>query len=214
MLLKLTTALLLLAALPAAAQEKKNDEKQEEKKEEKLAPAVLGKPAPDFTLNDVDGKPVKLSDFKGKLVVLEWFDQECPYCQYAYGESGPLAELPERMKKQGVVWLTIHSGTSAKPEAMKKFAQERKLTAPMLIDADGKVGTAYAAKRTPHCFVIDEKGVLRYRGALDNAPMGKVSDKETKTNYVESAVNALKNGKAVTTQETKPYGCPVKYAKG
>ncbi|MBI5363492.1 MAG: redoxin domain-containing protein [Planctomycetes bacterium] len=187
--------------------------KKEPKKEEKLAPAEVGKPAPDFTLTDVDGKLVKLSDFKGKIVVLEWFNQDCPYCQYAYGDAGPLKELPERMTKRGIVWLSINSGTSANADAAKKFLAARKSNARVLLDADGKVGTAYAAKTTPHCYVVDEKGVLRYRGALDNAPMGQVADRESKTNHVEAAVNALENGKAVTRQETKPYGCPVKYAK-
>ncbi|MFO1010781.1 MAG: redoxin domain-containing protein [Planctomycetota bacterium] len=188
-------------------------EKKDVKKDEKPATAEIGKPAPDFTLTDVNGKSVKLSDYKGKIVVLEWFNQDCPYCQYVYGDTGPLKDLPERMTKQGIVWLSINTGNSANAEAAKKFMEAHKMTTPMLLDADGKVGTAYAAKTTPHCYVIDEKGVLRYRGALDNAPMGKVADKEAKTNYVETAINELKNGKAVTTTETKSYGCSVKYPK-
>lgn len=209
------------ASLVARAEDKpapissSQGEKKDAKKDEKpLANAEIGKPAPDFTLQDVNGKTIKLSDYKGKIIVLEWFNQDCPYCQYVYGETGPLKELPERMTKAGVVWLSINTGASANAEAAKKFMEKAKITTPMLLDADGKVGNAYAAKTTPHCYVIDEKGVLRYRGALDNAPMGKVADREAKTNYVEAAVNELKNGKAVTTTETKSYGCSVKYPKG
>lgn len=202
---------------PFGAQHEKDKEKKdskESKKDEKgPTTAELGKPAPDFALQDVNGKTVKLSDYKGKIVVLEWFNADCPYCQYVYGDTGPLKDLPERMTKQGIVWLSINTGNSANAEAAKKFMEAHKMTTPMLLDADGKVGTAYAAKTTPHCYVIDEKGVLRYRGALDNAPMGKVADKEAKTNYVETAINELKNGKAVTTTETKSYGCSVKYPK-
>jgi len=200
---------------PAPVEKKDGEQKDKDAKKDEKAPAAaeLGKAAPEFALTDVNGKAVKLSDYKGKVVVLEWFNAGCPFCQYVYSEKGPLRELPERLTKQGVVWLSIASGMSADATEAKKFMEANKMTTPMLLDADGKVATAYGAKSTPHCFVIDEKGVLRYRGALDNAPQGKVKDAETKTNYVEAALNDLKNGKAVTTPETKSYGCPVKLAK-
>lgn len=200
---------------PAPVEKKDGEQKDKDAKKDDKAPAAaeLGKAAPEFALTDVNGKTVKLSDYKGKVVVLEWFNQGCPYCQYIYSEKGPLRELPERLTKQGVVWLSINSGMTADAAEAKKFMEANKMTTPMLLDADGKVGMAYGAKTTPHCYVIDEKGILRYRGALDNAPQGKVKDSETKMNYVEAALTDLKNGKAVTTPETKSYGCNVKYAK-
>ncbi len=195
-------------------QEPKHDPKKEEKKDDKPA-AELGKPAPEFALKDLDGKEIKLSDYKGKIVVLEWVNPQCPFCVAAYSETGPLRELPERMKKEGVVWLAINSGSgeSGAVELNKNFLKDNKSTVTCLLDPSGATGRAYGAKTTPHCYVIDEKGVLRYRGALDNAPGGKVADKETKTNYVQKAIEELKAGKAVTIADTKSYGCTVKYAK-
>ncbi len=192
---------------PGKKDEKKPEPKKEEKKDDKPA-AEIGKPAPDFALKDLDGKEIKLSDYKGKLVVLEWFNPKCPMCEWAYSETGPLRELPERMKKEGVVWLAVNSdgGDGAKVETNKEFLKENKASVTVLLDPSGATGKAYGAKTTPHCFVIDEKGVLRYRGALDNAPIGKVPDKETKINYVQKAIEELKGGKAVTTSETKSYG--------
>lgn len=196
---------------PVAAQETGNQgdkpAPKEEKKDEK-ATAEVGKPAPEFALKDLDGKTVKLSDFKGKIVVLEWFSPKCPACVFAYSEKGPLLELPERLKKEGVVWLAVNSdgGEPGKVEPNKEFMKERKLDMTILLDPTGATGKAYGAKTTPHCMVIDEKGVLRYRGALDNAPGGRVKDTETKVNYVQKAVEELKGGKAVTTSETKSYG--------
>lgn len=171
--------------------------------------AELGKPAPDFTLNDVDGKSFKLSDFKGKTVVLEWFSPACPFCVYAYGE-GPLKEMPERLIAQGIVWLGINSqgpkekGSSA--EENKAFMQKNGMKAPLLLDPEGTVGKMYGAHSTPHMFVINEKGVLVYKGALDNAPFGKVQGEAAKTNYVEAALADIKAGRAVIASETKSYG--------
>lgn len=181
---------------------------QDPKKEEPAPAAEIGKPAPEFSLQDLNGKTVKLSDYKGKIVVLEWFNPKCPMCVWAYSETGPLRELPERMKKEGVVWLAVNSdgGDGGKADVNKEFLKENKVSVPVLLDSTGKVGKSYGAKTTPHCMVIDEKGVLRYRGALDNAANGKVKEGESKTNYVQKAVEELKGGKAVTTSETKSYG--------
>lgn len=192
--------------------EKKDDTagKGGEKKDEKAAPVEIGKAAPDFSLTDLDGKTVKLADFKGKLVVLEWFSPKCPMCVWAYGEGGPLREWPEKLKKDGIVWLAVNSedpdNTAAKIEVNKKFLEENKAKVTVLLDPSGATGKAYGAKTTPHMMVIDEKGVLRYRGALDNAPAGKLKDGETKVNYVQQALDELKGGKAVSKPETKSYG--------
>lgn len=192
-------------------QDKKDEKpKPDEKKDEKAASVEIGKAAPDFSLTDLDGKTVKLADYKGKLVVLEWFSPKCPMCVWAYGEGGPLRELPEKLMKDGVVWLAINSedpaNEAAKIEVNKKFLEDNKAKVSVLLDPSGATGKAYGAKTTPHMMVIDEKGVLRYRGALDNAPAGKLADKETKVNYVQQALDELKAGKAVSKPETKSYG--------
>jgi peroxiredoxin len=187
----------------------KEDPKPDEKKKDATtATAEIGKPAPEFALQNLDGKTIKLSDYKGKLVVLEWFNPKCPTCVWAYSETGPLRELPERLKKEGVVWLAVNSDAEGggAVDVNKEFIKANKVDLQVLLDPTGKVGKTYGAKTTPHCMVIDEKGILRYRGALDNAPNGRVKEGESKTNYVQKAVEELKGGKAVTTSETKSYG--------
>jgi len=180
--------------------------------------ALLGKlpqPAPDFTLEAADGDKVKLSDFKGKRVVLEWFNPECPFVKQAHGE-GALKDLAARTAATGVVWLAINSGAPGKQghgaELNKQAAAAWSLGHPILLDAGGFVGKAYDATNTPHVFVIDERGVLVYRGALDNAAMGE-PDGGTRIAYLEDALAALAAGKPVATPETKAWGCSVKYEK-
>lgn len=174
-----------------------------------VAKAEIGKPAQEFALTDLDGKSHRLSDYRGKTVVLEWFSPTCPYCVYAYSE-GPLAEQPERLAKEGVVWLTVNSQKAehkgAKPELNKDFVAKHGLKAPMLMDPAGTVGRAYGAKTTPHCFVIDAKGVLVYAGGLDNAPNGQVDAGAQAVNYVDAAIADLRAGRAVTTNSTRAYG--------
>jgi len=195
---------------PEKPEKKDTPPAPEEKKDAKAAPVEIGKPAPEFSLTDLDGKTVKLADFKGKLVVLEWFSPKCPMCVWAYGEGGPLREWPEKLKKDGIVWLAVNSedpaNDAAKIEVNKKFLEANKASVSVLLDPTGATGKAYGAKTTPHMMVIDEKGVLRYRGALDNAPAGKLKDGETKVNYVQQALDELKGGKAVSKPETKSYG--------
>jgi peroxiredoxin len=172
--------------------------------------ADLLKPAPDFELKGIDGKTVKLSSLKGKLVVLEWFNPACPYCVYAYGEKGPLKFFPEQLRGKGIVWLSIVSerpdNSGGKVENIQKFVDANGIKAPMLLDPDGKVGKLYGAKTTPALFVINEKGVLVYKGALDNAPFGQSENNEAHINYVEAALTDLGAGRAVTKAETKSYG--------
>lgn len=138
--------------------------------------AQLGQPAPDFELQDLSGKNYKLSELRGKTVILEWYNPQCPFVEYAYKE-GPLKDLAARSKDK-VVWLNINSGAPGKQGAGKelnqKLAQSLGVKNPVLLDEAGKVGRAYGAKTTPHMFIIDDKGVLVYRGALDNAPFGKI----------------------------------------
>ena len=200
--------------------EKTGDEKKtggEAKKDEKIvlpkvadgAKAELGKLAPDFVLKDLDGKDATLSQHLGKYVVLEWFSPGCPACKQAYGEGGALRELPDRLKKDGVVWLVMNSeGPNEKGSELqrnKDFVKEHGVKSPILFDPTGAVGKAYGAKTTPHCFVVSDKGVLIYAGALDNAPYGKVSG-DKKVEYVADAITQAKAGKKVEVAETKSYG--------
>lgn len=137
--------------------------------------AQLGQAAPDFELQDLSGKTYKLSELRGKTVILEWYNPQCPFVEYAYNQ-GPLKGLAARSKDK-VVWLNINSGAPGKQGSGKelnaKLAQSLGVQHPVLLDESGTVGRAYGAKTTPHMFIIDDKGVLVYRGALDNAPFGK-----------------------------------------
>jgi peroxiredoxin len=177
--------------------------------------AELGKPAPDFTLPDVDGKPFTLSQLKGKVVVLEWFNPRCPFVKRNH-ELGPLKDMAARVQKQGIVWLSINSAAKGKQGngadttkfGMAKYGMQN----PVLLDEDGKVGHAYGANHTPHMFVIDAKGTLAYRGAIDNAPDGETDLGAPFVNYVDGALADLAAGKPVAKPETQAYGCSVKYA--
>jgi len=200
-----------LVALPAFAGQDAGQEKKPPPKEEtKAVGAEIGKAAPAFELKDLDGKTVKLADFKDKTVVLEWFNPGCPYCAYAYSEKGPLRKLPETLKAKGVVWLSVVSEKPDNPggklETIQKFVKANEMSAPLLLDPDGKVGRAYGAKTTPHMFVIDGKGVLVYQGALDNSPFGKTEEGQQPVNHVEAALADLAAGKRVAKAETRPYG--------
>jgi len=173
------------------------------------AKAALGEVAPDFVLKDLDGKEHKLSSYRGKIVVLEWFSPGCPYCQYGYGD-GPLKDMPENYMSKGMVWLSVNSSapnrSDASPAENRDFVDKHKMKAPLLFDPTGAVGRSFGAKSTPHIFVLDEKGVLVYKGALDNAPAGKVDGGGTMVNYVDAAIADMKSGKPIQKAETKSYG--------
>jgi peroxiredoxin len=189
-----------------------------------LANAELGKPAPPVTLTDVDGKTHDLAALKGKTVVLEWFNPDCPFVRAAHGE-GTLKEMAKRAQSKDVVWLSINSNAPGKQghgvernrEAKTQFAMAN----PILLDESGKVGQSYGALKTPHMFVIDATGKLVYRGGIDNAPMNVVDDARPvpagskageRVNYVDAALQDLKAGKPVRLPDTPPYGCSVKYS--
>lgn len=178
--------------------------------------AQIGAQAPDFALADVDGKVVKLQDFRGKTVVLEWFNPDCPFVRNSHGK-GSLKGLAERHAKDGVVWLAINSNRpgsqGAGLERNRRARADYRLSHPLLLDETGATGKAYGATNTPHLFVIDPKGVLVYAGAIDNAPdgAGEYPRGGRLVNHVDEALAALKAGKPVTTPKTKAYGCGVKY---
>jgi len=174
------------------------------------AHAEIGAPAPAFELTGADGKTYKLSDYKGKIVVLEWTNHQCPVvnrCHSAKLMSATLAKFEDKP----VVWLAIDSSHFAgeKVSEIKAWAAKNEVSYPILLDADGTVGRAYDAKTTPHMMVIDAKGNLAYTGALNDDPYGDKA--EGVRNFVEEAVAALLDGSAVARPTTKPYGCSVKY---
>jgi peroxiredoxin len=181
-------------------------------------PAQIGAPAPDFTLQDLDGKTVSLSQFRGKLVVLEWFNPGCPFVRNSH-TTGSLKGLAEKHAGDGVVWLAVNSGGPGKQgagvEANREGVAQFGMKHPVLIDESGKVGQLYGAERTPHMYVIDPQGVLVYKGAIDNSPDGEGQSPEggKLVNYVDGAIGAIRSGAKVAPAETKAYGCSVKYQK-
>ena len=213
----LPTASLAAPSAPIEAPPAPAPAKAAEAKAEKPAPAnVVGKAAPDFTLKDLDGKDVKLSSFKGKVVVLEWFNPGCPYVKKSH-TAGSLIDTAKKHTAKGVVWLAINSGAAGKqghePRMNAESAKTWAMGHPILSDVDGTVGKSYGATNTPHMFVIDKKGVVAYAGAIDNSPDAERKSPEggTLINYVDAAVAAVSAGKAVKTAQTKAYGCSVKY---
>lgn len=172
--------------------------------------AKVGTKAPDFTLKDLDGKEHSLSDFEGKIVVLEWTNQKCPYVLAKHGDK-TMQKLAAEYADDDVVWIAIDSSHYADRDSNKQYTKKMGIEYPFLHDTDGKVGRMYGAKTTPHMFVINKQGTLVYSGAIDNKAPGQNPDKPV--NYVEAAVHALINGSAIETSESKPYGCSVKYAK-
>ena len=167
--------------------------------------------APDFSLKNYDGKEFKLLDFKGKIVVLEWINPECPFVRYHYEKKSTIKELAKKYKEKKIVWLAINSTNFHKTEDNKKFADKNKITHPILDDHSGKVGRAYHATNTPHMFIINADGKIVYNGAIDNAPLGRVPKDAEYVNYVNKALEELTSGKTVSLAKTKPYGCSVKY---
>jgi peroxiredoxin len=179
------------------------------------SPAV-GSAAPDFSVTDSKGRPQSLSQYKGKTVVLEWFNPECPFVKKHYG-SNNMQKLQDEFTGKGVVWLTIDSSATGKegylaPEQAEKQLTEWKMkSTAFLIDPDGKAGQAYGAKNTPHMFIINPEGKLIYAGAIDSKASPNPADIASSTNYVKAALDESMAGKPVTTASTKPYGCGVKY---
>lgn len=181
-----------------------------------LAAPETGKPAPDFTLKDSAGNEHSLADFKGKPVVLEWFNVDCPFVKKFYG-PGKMQEMQKAATTDGTVWLTIISSAPGKQGHLTPEAAEAKRTSgevagtAILLDEDGSVGKLYDAKTTPHMFVIDAEGTLVYAGAIDSNPSASSDDIDAATNYVEAALKAVADGTPVETATTTAYGCSVKY---
>jgi peroxiredoxin len=180
-----------------------------------FAAAEVGKPAPDFSATDINGKTQKLSDYKGKIVVLESYNLDCPFCHNHY-KSGAMQELQRELTGKGVIWLLVNSvapkySNHRTAEAAKKEWADQKIAATAwLDDGSGQVGKEYGMRTTPHMFVIDKNGVVAYQGAIDDRPIPE-GDPRSAKNYVRQAVQKLLAGEKVGVTQTKPYGCGVKY---
>ena len=176
----------------------------------------VGKPAPDFTGTDINGKTVKLSDFKGKIVVLESYNSDCPYDANQY-KTGAMQDLQKDSAAKGVVWLLVNSVNPKNfshrtAEQAKQEIADKKIVADAWIDdSSGAIGHLYEMKTTPHMFVIAKDGTLVYDGAIDNQP-DPFHNPRTANNYVRDAVDNLIAGKPIEVSQSKPYGCAVHYA--
>lgn len=179
------------------------------------APSV-GQPAPDFTLRDAAGKPVKLSDFRGKHVVLEWTNPGCPYVRKHYN-SGNMPATQQDAVAKGVVWLSINSTEKGsydylEPAKLVAWKKERK-AAPtaVLMDEEGTAGKAFGARTTPHMYIVNPKGTLVYAGGIDSIPSSDPDDIKKAVNYVKQGLGEALAGKPISQATTRPYGCSIKY---
>jgi peroxiredoxin len=181
-----------------------------------LGAAVPGQPAPAFRGVDVNGKPVSLADFRGKTVVLEWNNPNCPFVQKHY-TSGNMQSLQQKNTAAGVVWIAINSTTESHSDYMAPvklaawFGEQKAAPTAVVMDPKGEIGRAYGAKVTPHMYVVDAKGTLVYAGAIDDKRSANPADIKTATNHVATALGEVAAGKAVTNSTTTAYGCTIKY---
>ncbi|QYU68725.1 thioredoxin family protein [Leptolyngbya sp. 15MV] len=177
---------------------------------------VVGQPAPNFKLPDANGKPVSLSDFRGKTVVIEWNNPECPFVKKHYG-SGNMQRTQAAAAKDGVVWLTINSsapgnqGYVSGAGAKAVVAQSGGQPTAYLLDPNGVAGKAFGAKTTPHMYIVNKAGSLVYAGGIDDKPTPNPADIAGARNHVLAALSELKAGKAISVPTSRPYGCAVKY---
>lgn len=179
--------------------------------------ASVGQPAPDFSATDTAGKAVKLSDFKGKHVVLEWTNPGCPFVVKHYG-SGNMPALQQEFTAKGVVWLAVNSTATGSADHKKPaelaawMVGQKARPSATLMDESGRIGKAYGARTTPHMYIVNPQGVLVYAGGIDSIPSARVDDIKTATNHVRQGLNEALAGKPISVAVTRPYGCSVKYA--
>lgn len=170
---------------------------------------VIGQQAPAFSAQDQNAKVIQLSDFAGKIIVLEWMNPDCPFVQ-RHAKDKTMETLAEKYKEKGVVWIGMNSSRDASNAIDAKWAAENHLSYPILLDGTSGIARSYGAKATPHMFVIDQAGKVVYSGAIDNDRDGNKSGAE-KVNYVAKALDEVLAGKSVSVPETAAYGCGVKY---
>jgi len=181
------------------------------------APAKVGEVAPGFAVNATNGSPVSLASYKGKVVVLEWTNHECPYVRKHY-ESGNMQGLQRDATGQGVVWLTVISsvegtqGYVTPPQADELTTSRKAAPTAVLLDTKSAAGKLYGATNTPHMYVVDKAGMLVYAGAIDDRPTSRRADVQGANNYVRAALDAVAAGQPVKTPITRAYGCTVKYS--
>ena len=179
----------------------------------------LGKTAPDFAATDTQGKPIRLADLKGKLVVLEWSNHQCPYVRKHYG-SGNMQKTQAAARELGVVWITIISsapgeqGHVSAPEADRLTVERNARPDHVVLDPRGQIGRPYAARVTPHMFVVGTDGTLLYKGGIDSIRSSRVSDIDKAKNYVTVALGEIKAGKPIADADTIAYGCTIHYKEG
>ena len=180
------------------------------------AAATVGQPAPDFTLTDATGKPVRLSDFKGRHVVLEWTNPGCPFVRKHY-DSGNMPATQKDATGKNVVWLSINSTEKAssdylEPARLTAWLSERKaVPTAVLMDEEGTVGKSYGARTTPHMYIVNPQGMLVYAGGIDSIPSARPADIERATNYVKTGLAQALAGQPISAATTQPYGCSIKY---
>ncbi|WP_413561439.1 redoxin domain-containing protein [Bdellovibrio sp. HCB209] len=181
-----------------------------------FADAKIGSPAPDFSVTDAQGKPQHLKDYKGKYVILEWYNKDCPYVRKHY-DSKNMQKIQSEMTGKEVVWLTVISSAKGKQgylaaaDALANGTKEGSKANAILLDSSGAMGKAYGAKTTPHMFLIDPQGMVRYAGAIDNNDSSDPKTVETAQNYIVAATNSAMKGEKIAKETSKPYGCSVKY---
>ncbi|NJK63698.1 MAG: redoxin domain-containing protein [Synechococcaceae cyanobacterium SM2_3_1] len=181
-----------------------------------LAAPQIGQPAPDFTAQDTNGNTITLSELAGQLVILEWTNHQCPFVGKHYS-SGNMQALQKESTADGLVWLSMISsapgeqGYVTAAEANELTESREAAPTAVILDPEGEIGQLYAARTTPHLYVIDEEGRLQYMGAIDSIPSAQISDLESAENYVRTALQELQAEEAVSTPATQPYGCSVKY---
>jgi peroxiredoxin len=173
--------------------------------------ASVGAAAPAFAAKDLAGKPVSLADFKGKYVVLEWTNPDCPYVRKHYN-SGNMPATQKQAMAKGAVWLSVSTGDTHSAAELQSWQKARSASpTATLADADGKIARAYGARTTPHMYIVDPQGTLIYAGAIDSKPTANPADVKTATNYVNQALAESLAGKPVSQPVTQAYGCSVKY---
>ena len=197
-----------LPAAPTSTEPSPSPDTRVAAAQDAVPPRLVGQPAPAFTLTDASGKAHDLASYKGKIVVLEWTEQGCPYVK-RHVASKTMQKLATKYDGK-VIWLAVNSSYFVKADDTSAWKKDNSITYPVLLDADGKVGRAYGAKTTPHMFVIDAQGKVAYEGAIDSDPRGGA---KARTNYVDDAVKALLAGTPAKVPATRPYGCSVKYGK-
>lgn len=182
------------------------------------AAAAVGQPAPDFSLTDTTGKPVSLSQFKGKTVVLEWNNPGCPFVRKHY--NGNMQSLQKDFTQKGVVWLAINSTETRssdylEPDKLARWMRDKGASpSATLMDVEGKAGAAFGARVTPHMYIVDPQGLLVYAGGIDSIPSAREADIEKATNYVRQGLTELLAGRPVSVATSQAYGCSIKYKSG